>query len=74
MDVNVKKRILLTLSSGKFWVFLALFVVAVCKMFEPGADIKAQIYAAVIALGDVVAYMITNVMSKKYKPVDKENE
>lgn len=74
MDVNVKKRILLTLSSGKFWVFLALFVVSVYKIFEPGADVKTQIFASVVALGDVVAYMITNVMSKKYKPDNKENE
>ena len=74
MNVNVKERILLTLTSGKFWAFLAVFVVAVYKIFEPGADVKTQLYAAVLALGDVVAYMVTNVMAKKYKPDTKENE
>lgn len=74
MNVDVKKRILLTLTSGKFWAFLAVFVVSVYALFMPGGDTSVKITAAITALGDVVAYTIGNVMSKKYRPDDKENE
>ena len=74
MNVNVKERVLLTLTSGKFWVLVAAFAVAVYGIFEPGANIPQQISSAVLALGAVVGYMVTNVMAKKYKPDTKENE
>jgi len=72
MNVNVKERILLTLTSGKFWAFLAVFVVSVYALFMPGGEVPVKITAAITALGDVVGYFISNVMSKKYRP--KENE
>lgn len=69
--MDMKKRILLRITSTKFWAFLAVFVVAVYMLFQPGVDTKVQIAAVITALGDVVCYTCGNIASKAYNP---ENE
>jgi hypothetical protein len=47
------------LSSRKFWAFVSVFAIAVLTMFRTDAETSERVSALIVALGDVVAYILT---------------
>lgn len=58
-------RVLLKISSTKFWAFLGVFIMSVMVLFGADKESQNQIYAMIIALGDLIVYCTANVAQKK---------
>lgn len=59
------ERVLIKVTSSKFWGFAAVFALSVVSFTSASEDTAAKIAAMILALGDLIVYTCSNVAQKK---------
>lgn len=69
----MKNRIMVKLTSSKFWAYLSVFVISVLILFGVDSSTNERVAAMIVALGNCIVYTCGNISQKNIGKEKKEN-